>query len=96
MSYFLYIIECTNHSFYTGYTTNMERRYREHCQGSAKCKYTRSFPPKRLAACWQLDTSLSEILRLEKRLKQLSKSVKQDLVKHPDKLRNYQLINTAI
>jgi putative endonuclease len=86
MIYYLYILECSNNSLYIGYTTDIERRYREHVEGSAKCKYTRSFPPKQLAACWQFDTKIGEILRLEKKLKQLSKHDKHALIRHPEDL----------
>ena len=54
--FFVYILKCSNGSLYTGYTTDIKRRYQEHLSGSAKCKYTRSFPPVRIAACWKLET----------------------------------------
>jgi putative endonuclease len=83
MTYFIYILECKNGSFYTGYTTDMERRYQEHLQGSTKCKYTRSFPPKRIAACWQVNASLSKILKIENGLKKLTKVEKIRLTREP-------------
>ena len=49
--HYVYILECNNGALYTGYTTDIERRYQEHVEGSPKCKYTRSFGVKRLAAC---------------------------------------------
>jgi putative endonuclease len=93
VTYYLYILECSNNSFYIGYTTDIERRYQEHCEGSAKCKYTRSFPPKRLAACWQFDAAVGEVLSLEKRLKQLSRAEKEKLVEKPDELSCYTALN---
>lgn len=80
MAYFIYILECSNNSFYTGYTTDIERRYQEHVQGSNKCKYTRSFPPKRLAAFWELDQPISDILKIEKKIKNLTKKQKIELI----------------
>lgn len=77
MKYYLYILECSNGAYYTGYTTDIERRYREHCEGSAKCKYTRSFPPKRIAACWEIEGELSDLLKLEKSIKKLRPKTKQ-------------------
>ena len=77
--YFVYILECVNGAYYTGYTTDMERRYREHSEGSKKCKYTRSFPPKRLAGCWEVE-SLSVALKLERAIKKLKKELKKRLV----------------
>ena len=77
--YFVYILECSNGNYYTGYTTDLERRYQEHLQGSAKCKYTRSFPPRRIAAHWRIDTDLSGILKIEAAIKRLSKIEKKRL-----------------
>tara|TARA_B100000749_G_C18340757_1_gene428923 strand:+ start:585 stop:920 length:336 start_codon:yes stop_codon:yes gene_type:complete len=82
--YYLYIIECQNNAYYTGYTTDIKRRYREHCNGSSKCKYTRSFPPKKLSAYWSMQLSLAEVLKLERAVKQLSKVQKKDLIHKPD------------
>ncbi len=84
--YFVYILECSNGSFYTGYTTDLTRRYQEHCSGTDKCKYTRSFPPKRIAAAWQIGTSQSAALRLEKKIKTLKRSDKIKLIQQPDSL----------
>ena len=39
--YFLYIIKCKDNSFYTGITTNIKRRFKEHRDGRGG-KYTRS------------------------------------------------------
>ena len=79
MAHYVYIIECINNSFYTGYTTDLERRYKEHQQGTRKCRYTRSFPPKKLAAAWQFD-SLSDALVMEKEIQKMSKKQKQQLI----------------
>lgn len=84
--YFIYILECMNNAYYTGYTTDITRRYQEHVNGSNKCKYTRSFPPRRIAACWELSLELSDILRIEKIIKSLPKKDKQALILSPEKL----------
>ncbi len=93
MIYFLYILECQNNSLYIGYTTDIERRYQEHCQGSPKCKYTRSFPPRRLAACWRLEAQLGEVLQLERSLKSLKRKEKELLTKDYALLRKYTPLN---
>ena len=79
MSHIVYIIECNNGSYYTGYTTDIDRRYQEHLKGSAKCKYTRAFPPKKLAAYW-LFANRSDALSAENIIKRKSKREKQQLV----------------
>ena len=80
MNYFIYILTCSNGAYYTGYTTDIKRRYQEHQQGSSKCKFTRSFPPKELSACWQIQCDLSSILKIERIIKKLSKLEKKQLV----------------
>ena len=78
--YYVYMLECENNAFYTGYTTNLDRRYQEHCEGKA-AKFTRSFPPKRIAKYWKLeDSSVSEALKLELAIKKLSRKQKIDLI----------------
>ncbi|NQY42878.1 MAG: GIY-YIG nuclease family protein [Legionellales bacterium] len=83
-NYFIYIIECSNGSFYTGYTTDLDRRFREHLKGTAACKYTRSFPPKKLVASWSIHNNLSIVLRLERAIKGLTKSQKLQLINTPE------------
>jgi len=39
--YYLYILECANGSYYTGITTDVERRFQEHKNGTGG-HYTRS------------------------------------------------------
>lgn len=92
-THWVYLIECSNASFYTGYTRDIMRRYQEHCRGTTKCKYTRSFPPQRLAACWQVGDSLSHALQLEHKIKSLSRSNKLKLIKNPDCLPQFSDIN---
>ena len=80
MPYFIYILECNNGSYYTGYTKDIERRYKEHSEGSSKCKYTRSFPPKRIAACWELNSDISVALKIEREIKRLPKLRKMEFI----------------
>jgi len=47
MSWFVYILKCRNGSLYTGVTTDLQRRLREHQQGSAS-RFTRSQLPVKL------------------------------------------------
>ena len=77
--HYVYLIECINNHYYTGYTTDIERRYKEHQKGTQKCSYTRSFPPKRLVRFWCFDTK-SEALKEEARIKKLTRSDKIKLV----------------
>lgn len=88
MKYYVYIIECQNGHYYTGYTTDIQRRYQEHVAGLAKCKFTRSFPPKRLAACWLVREDRGVALSLERKIKGLSHHQKSCLAHDPNQLSN--------
>lgn len=79
MPYYVYMLECSNGSYYTGYTTDLARRYKEHEQGSDKCRYTRSFPPKKLVTFWILE-SKSVALCIEAKIKKLHKHQKLQLI----------------
>jgi putative endonuclease len=78
-AHYVYLLECVNGHYYTGYTTDIDRRYQEHQKGSKKCSYTRSFPPKRLAASWCFDNK-SQALKEEARIKKLTREDKIRLV----------------
>lgn len=39
--YYLYILECRDGSYYTGITTDLKRRFKEHTEGTG-AKYTRA------------------------------------------------------
>ena len=82
--FYIYMLECSNGAYYTGYTTDIDRRYAEHQQGSDRCKYTRSFPPRRMAAYWKLNADLSLILKIERQIKQLSRQEKIRLTNETD------------
>jgi len=84
----VYILLCNNGSYYTGYTTELSRRYQEHLQGTIKCKYTRSFKPVNIAQSWQIDEK-GTALQIEKFIKKLSKVQKQQLILFPNKLKIY-------
>lgn len=46
-SWFVYMVECSDGSLYTGVTNDLERRLQEHNEGTAS-RYTRSRRPVRL------------------------------------------------
>jgi putative endonuclease len=86
-NYWVYILRCRNGNYYTGYTTDIARRYQEHLDGSAKCKYTRSFKPVNIAQCWEVKNSKNLAMKIECFIKKLSKKNKEELILYPDKLR---------
>ena len=80
--YFLYILECKNGAYYTGITTDPKRRWSEHVTGKA-AKYTRAFPPKEMAALWEVGKSRSMAQQLEAKIKTLSRKEKTKLITEP-------------
>ncbi|MDR3478639.1 MAG: GIY-YIG nuclease family protein [Gammaproteobacteria bacterium] len=86
IQYWVYILLCDNDSFYTGYTTDMARRYQEHVSGTDKCKYTRSFKPIRIARCWQILGDKSTALQMERFIKKLSRRQKEKLIAQPTEM----------
>ena len=83
VSWFVYIVRCSDNSLYCGTTTDLDRRVGAHNSG-AGARYTRSRLPVRLV--WHLrTTSKSEAFKEEYSIKRLQKAEKQLLVaSHPD------------
>ncbi len=81
--YFIYIVRCEDGSLYTGITTDVVRRMKEHLgQGGKGAKYTRARRPVELAALWQApDRSTASVL--EYRIKHLDREGKDALVVRP-------------
>ena len=46
--YYVYIVECADHTLYTGIATELERRVEEHNNSEKGAKYTRVRRPVRL------------------------------------------------
>jgi putative endonuclease len=76
--HWVYIIECADGSFYTGYTTDVERRVREHDRGEG-AKYTRGRTPVELVHRERFDSKSAAMSR-EHEIKQLSRTEKEQLV----------------
>jgi putative endonuclease len=70
----LYLIECADGSYYTGVTTDVERRLEQHMKGGG-ARYTRSHKPLRLLASRPVGTR-SEALKAELAVKRLPKEGK--------------------
>ncbi|MBA2649319.1 MAG: GIY-YIG nuclease family protein [Legionella sp.] len=85
-NYWVYILLCENQTHYTGYTDNLEKRFRAHLDGSAKCKYTRSFKPLYIAQSWLIEGDRALALRLERTIKKLTKKQKIELISNPSTL----------
>lgn len=94
-TYWIYILYCENNSYYTGYTTNINRRYADHLAGKA-CKYTRSFKPLKLSQSWEIIGDKSLAMKLEYYIKKLSHAKKEELIQHPEQLKSQYNGNNEI
>jgi len=85
--FWIYMLECENGAFYTGYTTNLVRRFRQHVEGTANVRYTRSNRPIRIAQCWRLYEPVGCALKVERLIKAGGRAKKNQLVRDPAQLK---------
>ena len=88
MTYYTYIIRCTDNSLYTGMTNDLNKRMKEHF-GKEKegAKYTKSHQAQKVEAAWQ-SKEKSLACKLEYRIKNLTKTEKESIIKG-EKIKNY-------
>lgn len=77
-AHWVYVLECSDGTLYTGYTVDLERRVDEHDAGDG-AKYTRGRTPVELLYSEEFD-SKSAAMQREYEIKQLSRSEKETLV----------------
>ena len=75
----LYILECSDGSFYTGVTKNLVRRIKAHTDGRAS-RFTRTRRPVKLRY-QELCSSRTQALVREYAVKSLSRNEKETLIK---------------
>lgn len=79
-AYFCYIVECADGTFYTGWTTDLERRVKTHNAGRG-ATYTRLRRPVKLVYAEELP-SRAEAMKREAAIKRLPRSRKRVLFGH--------------
>lgn len=77
-SYYMYVVECADGTWYTGYTTDVERRVATHNAGKG-ARYTKVRRPVTLLAS-ALFATKHEAMSAEYHFKRLSRSAKESLV----------------
>ena len=77
-AFYCYIVECADGTFYTGWTTDPERRLRQHNAGRG-ARYTRAHRPMRLVFV-ENQPDRASAMRRERALKALSRARKQALI----------------
>lgn len=78
MAFYCYILECSDGTFYTGWSTDPQRRLKQHNRG-AGARYTRSRAPVRLVYTEELPDK-SAALKRERAIKALSRQRKEKLI----------------
>ena len=77
---YTYIVECSDGTFYTGWTNDIKRRILVH-NAKKGAKYTRSRTPVKLVYLEEADTK-QQAMRREAQIKQLSRQQKKQLIEH--------------
>lgn len=78
--WFIYILLCADDTFYTGVTTDIDRRLIEHNSLDKWAKYTKMRRPVQIIYTREF-TSRSQACKEEYRIKQLTRKQKEKLIK---------------
>lgn len=76
--FYVYILECMDHTYYTGWTTDLNKRFSAHTSGKG-ARYTKAHPPLSCVyyECFQDQTSA---MKREYEIKQMTRLKKQQLI----------------
>ena len=75
---YTYILQCSDGTYYTGWTNDLEKRVAAHNDGTGS-KYTRARRPVKLVYCEEFETK-QEAMRREWEIKQMRRAEKQKLI----------------
>ncbi len=78
-TYYVYILECSDKTYYTGVTNNLERRFSEHSEGYNPKSYTHKRRPVKLLFSLEF-RYINKAIAFEKQLKGWSRAKKQALI----------------
>mgnify|MGYP004727063675 FL=1 len=78
--HYVYIVECSDQTLYTGYAKDVFKRLHEHNHTKAGAKYTRSRRPVELRYIENFN-SRSEACKRESEIKRLKREEKLELIK---------------
>jgi len=79
MRFFVYVLECSNGTFYTGNTSNLELRISQHCSGYDPKSYTNKMRPVKLVWAQEFPTRV-DALSTEQQIKGWSHAKKRALI----------------
>jgi predicted GIY-YIG superfamily endonuclease len=80
MSFWVYILRCSNGSYYTGHTDDLERRVGQHAAGAVPGCYTLNRRPLQ-SACSQEFSTREEALAAERQIKGWSRAKKEAMLR---------------
>lgn len=75
---YTYILECSDGSYYTGWTNNIKKRLKDHNSGKG-CKYTRGRIPVKLVYL-QIFSTKQEAMSMEYKIKKMTRLEKNKLI----------------
>lgn len=75
---YVYMLRCCDDSLYTGWTNNLEKRFKAHCEGKG-AKYTRGRGPLELVY-FEVFNDKKDAMKREYFIKHLSKKEKEKLI----------------
>ena len=78
--YFVYILKCSDDSYYTGVTNNMERRLYEHQNGENPQAFTHNKRPVKLVLCEEYQ-DINQAIAFEKQIKGWTRKKKEAIIK---------------
>ena len=81
------MLRCEGGTLYTGYTTDVQKRYNAHLSGSAK--YTTAHKPLKIEAIFEFETKSMAMSVEYKIKKKLTKAQKEELVLNTDLLNQF-------
>jgi predicted GIY-YIG superfamily endonuclease len=82
MPYRVYILLCSDGSYYTGSAADVEKRVWQHQEGISKEAYTYTRRPVKLVWCSEEVDRYSDALRFERQIKGWSRAKKEALIRN--------------
>ncbi|AOR22480.1 GIY-YIG nuclease family protein [Clostridium taeniosporum] len=77
---YVYILECSDKTLYTGWTNDLEKRVKMHSLGKG-AKYTRGRTPVKLLY-YEIFEDKKEAMKREYRIKRLTRLQKEELIRN--------------
>ncbi len=77
--YYVYIVKCSDNSYYTGFTNDLERRINEHNVGLNPASYTYTRKPVELVFYYEFN-DVNQAIQFEKQIKGWSRKKKEAII----------------